>query len=144
MARYRGTVQGGRGEASRLGNAKDGLMTTTYGWDLGAICTMDPDPNDSERDKLEISITNGSGTGCETFGRLDVRRSELGVSIVPDYVLLRHTEMTHLTALLGKLAANHPDVFEMLARMLVLDENAARVLRGLLFTTGTYYETPTP
>jgi hypothetical protein len=35
MARFRGTVQGQRGEASRLGNAKTGLTVTANGWDCG-------------------------------------------------------------------------------------------------------------
>ena len=37
MAHFRGTVQGNRGEASRLGSKKSGLQTTAASWQ-GDIC----------------------------------------------------------------------------------------------------------
>jgi hypothetical protein len=35
MAQFRGTVQGGRGEAARLGHKSTGLSTTCRGWSIG-------------------------------------------------------------------------------------------------------------
>ena len=35
MARFRGTVQGGRGSVSRLGHTATGMVTVTNGWDSG-------------------------------------------------------------------------------------------------------------
>lgn len=35
MARFRGTVQGNRGEASRLGHVTTGLSVTARGWSTG-------------------------------------------------------------------------------------------------------------
>ena len=38
MAEFRGTVQGGRGEAARLGHSTTGLSTTCRGWNVGVDC----------------------------------------------------------------------------------------------------------
>jgi len=35
MAQFRGTVQGSRGGASRLGGKSSGIDTTANGWDMG-------------------------------------------------------------------------------------------------------------
>jgi len=35
MARFRGTLQGSRGEVSRLGHASTGLTVKANGWDAG-------------------------------------------------------------------------------------------------------------
>ena len=35
MAHFRGTLQGGRGVASRLGTKKSGLYLTANGWNIG-------------------------------------------------------------------------------------------------------------
>lgn len=35
MAQFRGTIQGNRGEASRLGTKNGGLTVTANGWDTG-------------------------------------------------------------------------------------------------------------
>ena len=42
MARYRGTVQGQRGGASRLGGTVSGLAVTANGWDVGARVDVGP------------------------------------------------------------------------------------------------------
>ncbi len=35
MAQFRGTLEGARGSASRLGHATSGLVVTARGWDVG-------------------------------------------------------------------------------------------------------------
>lgn len=35
MAHFRGTIKGQRGEASRLGSERSGIVATINGWDVG-------------------------------------------------------------------------------------------------------------
>jgi len=66
MAQYRGTVVGGRGEASRIGHKTSGLQTTCNGWSLG--CTAAIEYNETlQRDEIVIKVTNGSGDGTENI-----------------------------------------------------------------------------
>jgi hypothetical protein len=58
MARFRGTVQGSRGEASRLGSTNGGLVTNTNGWDAGVRVVARVD--DEGRDTFAIYATGGS------------------------------------------------------------------------------------
>lgn len=62
MARFRGTVQGGRSEASRLGHASSGLHVTCNGWAIGltAYLTAYIDADSKDRDRLTIYVTGGS------------------------------------------------------------------------------------
>lgn len=39
MARFRATIKGARGEASRLGTAKSGLLVHVNGWNVGVTIT---------------------------------------------------------------------------------------------------------
>ena len=59
MARFRGTVQGGRGESSRLGHKI--LEGSVDGWETGidARAYIDMDG----RDAFIVETTNGSGSG---------------------------------------------------------------------------------
>ena len=59
MGHFRGTVQGSRGEASRLGH--QGLQTTCYGWQDGLWCGATRD--DEDGDQFEVRLTGGS-SGC--------------------------------------------------------------------------------
>lgn len=72
MARFRGTLQGNRGDASRLGTAKSGLRVTANGWNIGA--TVDLFVNDKGEDVLEISLTGGSNnrSAFKSFGPFTV------------------------------------------------------------------------
>jgi len=62
MAQFRGTIQGNRGEASRLGTKSSGLRITSNGWKSGikVITTYDPDTNS---DTHTVYATNGSSGG---------------------------------------------------------------------------------
>jgi hypothetical protein len=66
MARFRGTIQGSRGEASRLGTPRSGLVVTADGWDLGIAVYADVDPQDKEKDVFKVYLTGGSNGGCAT------------------------------------------------------------------------------
>jgi hypothetical protein len=69
MARYRGTVAGSRGDASRLGTAASGLRVTCNGWKSG-VCIIARDDNGD--DVFDVYMTAGSdGTGRKVFiGRI--------------------------------------------------------------------------
>lgn len=58
MARFRGTIQGCRGEASRLGSKGSGLDVRANGWNIGA--RVDLRVNDQGEDEISIEITGGS------------------------------------------------------------------------------------
>ena len=56
MARFRGTVQGGRGEAHRLGHATSGLVTRANGWNASIVTELfDKDGEDWTR---VLHVTN--------------------------------------------------------------------------------------
>ncbi len=58
MARFRGTVQGGRGQAARLGHSSSGLETTANGWDQGVQVSAHADMG---ADIHRVFATSGSG-----------------------------------------------------------------------------------
>jgi len=58
MARFRGTVQGGRGEASRLGHRS--IKTSTDGWSLGVTVKSSMRTDDENGDSFTIHATGGS------------------------------------------------------------------------------------
>ncbi len=57
MARFRGTVQGGRTQASRLGHAKTGLVVECNGWNGGIHVEAKADGGD---DCFEVTLSCGS------------------------------------------------------------------------------------
>lgn len=59
MAHFRGTLQGQRGEASRLGSAKTGLEAHINGWNKGIEVRAYVDEKSGE-DKFIVWLTSGS------------------------------------------------------------------------------------
>ncbi len=57
MARFRGTVKGSRGEASRLGNKKSGLLVEADGREIGGQIFMD---ETGDTDEVTFYVTSGS------------------------------------------------------------------------------------
>lgn len=57
MARFYATIQGNRGEASRMGTPNGGIGSHTRGWNIGASVTMQA--RDSN-DVCKVRLTNGS------------------------------------------------------------------------------------
>ena len=57
MAHFRGTVKGGRGEASRLGHKTTGLTTTCNSWNLGIKVDV---MHVNGQDIFEVYKTGGS------------------------------------------------------------------------------------
>lgn len=63
MARYRATIEGARGPASRLGHAGSGIETTANGWSGGVKVIGEPTKVGSDEDSFKIYATRGSGHG---------------------------------------------------------------------------------
>lgn len=57
MAQFRGTLQGNRGETSRLGSKKSGLKAQLNGWNIG--CDIEIHHEDGV-DKVKVYKTSGS------------------------------------------------------------------------------------
>lgn len=60
MAQYRGTLQGNRGSASRLGTKSSDLTVTAHGWHLGLRAVMYWDET-AQEDRLRVELNSGSG-----------------------------------------------------------------------------------
>ena len=60
MAQFRGTIQGTRGEASRLGTKSSGLTVTANGWDTGVRVELD---HETGQDRVTVWRTGGSNGG---------------------------------------------------------------------------------
>lgn len=67
MARFRGTVHGQRGSASRLGNSKTGLAVTANGWESGVEVAIEAS---GENDLFLVELNGGSNnkTAIVRFG----------------------------------------------------------------------------
>lgn len=62
MAQFRGTLQGNRGQASRLGTKKSGLSVSANGWGIGINIVLYHDMT-TDKDEAIVSLTRGSGGG---------------------------------------------------------------------------------
>jgi len=63
MARFRGTIRGQRGDASRLGSINSGLVVTCNGWDVGVRVVAGVR---NGKDHFQIYATGGSNSGKRT------------------------------------------------------------------------------
>ena len=61
MARFRATIQGQRGEASRLGSTKSGIEAYINGWDVGirVVGSVNSDTGEDEFTIFKPSGSNG-------------------------------------------------------------------------------------
>lgn len=91
MARYRGTVQGSRGQASRLGTEKSGIQSSTNGWDLGVSVTGHLEEDD-DTDAFVIEITGGSNQPNTVYSRILLEEDEDCVYVTVFNGLLRKTQ----------------------------------------------------
>ena len=75
MARFYASIQGNRGEASRMGTTGSGIAGHVRGWSAGVRveCRADCDDNDV----VEVSITDGSN-GSRGRACLEIRPSANG------------------------------------------------------------------
>jgi len=64
MAHFRGTVQGGRSAASRLGHKTTGIDTSANGWHAG-VSVRGSYQSEKDRDVFRVVATPGSGYGSQ-------------------------------------------------------------------------------
>jgi hypothetical protein len=60
MAQFRATIQGHRGEASRLGGKKSGISARVNGWNVGVLVIGSVD--EDGKDLFEVYKTGGSNS----------------------------------------------------------------------------------
>lgn len=65
MAQFKGTVQGNRSEASRLGHKNTGLRTSCNGWNIGVDCYAYFD-EETGKDVIRVTETGGSSYSGHT------------------------------------------------------------------------------
>ena len=100
VSRFYGSLQGGRGEATRQGTAASGLVGHVRGWDTGVRVTAYPTER-SERDAFAVDVTGGSHGERSTVQLADVIELADGnrrVSMAPAfggrvYVVTPHGEV---------------------------------------------------
>jgi len=80
MSRFRATIKGSRGEASRLGTAESGITTETNGWNVGV--RVDAHVNDAGQDLIEIYANGGSNGGTRQRAIALLRSSENSVDVM--------------------------------------------------------------
>lgn len=83
MAHFRGTVQGSKGSASRLGGKNSGLTTTNDGWNAG-ITVRSFHNEETGRDEFRVYATQGSNENAFGSGRhiATIFEEETGLSRV--------------------------------------------------------------
>ena len=77
MAKYYGTIRGGRGEATKTGTASSGIKAAAQSYDGSVIVRMWDDG--SGQDRIDISIGEGSTTYGRTYfcGTLEELKAKL-------------------------------------------------------------------
>lgn len=63
MAHFHGTIQGQRGQASRLGNRHSGLTVKANGWTVGATVDI---THENGKDVVRVYRTNGSAPDAKS------------------------------------------------------------------------------
>lgn len=62
MSHFYASIQGNRGEGTRMGTARSGIIGHIRGWDSGVEVSGHHDP-DTETDSFNIHATSGSNGG---------------------------------------------------------------------------------
>lgn len=65
MARFYGSIQGSRGEASRLGGTGSGIRSSARGWNSGI--DVHGFASNSDRDEFTVHVTRGSSGRSSGF-----------------------------------------------------------------------------
>ena len=101
MAQFRATIQGNRGDASRLGTKSSGLDVTCNGWNLGASASVGYD-EDKEEDYVNINLTTGSSYSGKYLPLFYGTQAEVNKILEeqPAVVFLNHNQLTYLQGLL--------------------------------------------
>lgn len=139
MARFYGTVQGGRGEVSRLGDSKSGMRTTCCGWRLGAVCEMESAQREGDGldiDKLSVNINEGSGQRAADYGGFTVVLAGDRAIITPDDTFMRNISPLILAARIDSALGDHDAHWANLAARIAKNPVARKHLKAALFIEG--------
>lgn len=82
MARFRGTIAGQRGAASRLGSKSSGMTVTCNGWDNGILVEAQAVDSEKQTDRFYVAFnagSNGSGTQVAFHFENGQVRAALGI-----------------------------------------------------------------
>ena len=92
MARFMATIQGQRGEASRLGSPNSGIRASINGWDSGVNVDGHANRADgADYDRFIITVTNGSnGGGSDCHIGEVINKAFYPSQAVIDLVLAQH------------------------------------------------------
>ncbi len=91
MAQFYASIQGNRGEATRMGTKNSGISGHIRGWDIGCSVEIDHAPGGLTGDRVRIFLTEGSNggnrvcLGCfqpSDFDALMEKRIELGRPLI--------------------------------------------------------------
>lgn len=119
MAHFYGTVQGNRGEASRLGTINSGLRATASGWNIGGQLDVE---HIADKDRVCLLVRDGSNGSGSSFGcvaqREDDRSSPIRVVQVDSAFLLAITDDA------WREVFKHEDVAARLRTLLFFDGKA--------------------
>lgn len=77
MAQFRGTLEGNRGQASRLGTKKSGISASADGWSIGFNIAANYDTT-KEQDYVSAELTGGSGGYNSRLPRIHIVADENG------------------------------------------------------------------
>ncbi len=89
MAQFRGTLEGARGSASRLGHKGSGLVTTARGWDVGVRVEA---THEDGRDVFRVWRDGGSNNGTRVQLLVEVRGAETASGeavVIPGHIAER-------------------------------------------------------
>jgi len=74
MAQFRATIQGQRGNASRLGGKASGIHAHVNAWHLGVDVDGSHDAK-TDCDRLRVDITGGSSRGEPAYEVIEIRNT---------------------------------------------------------------------
>jgi len=97
MARFRATIQGNRGEASRLGSAASGITATVNGWNIGA--RVEVQVGSTGVDEVRVYLTDGSSRAYGDGVCLGVFERRAGGGALVQVGAFTDTERARLEAL---------------------------------------------
>lgn len=141
MAHFYGTVQGGRGEASRLGHKSSGMLTRCNSYTIGATSVLQVSNTDGEEfDELSVSITRGSNSSGD-LGYFNARMVGRELRISPDEHFMAAISPPIIGALLSRI--DDPAMIEWVSGLIIKNPAWAKHLRAKLWIEGEAYE-PVP
>lgn len=121
MAHFYGTVQGHRGEASRLGTRRSGLRATASGWNIGGQLDME---HVADKDRVCLLVRDGSNGPGSMFGCIAMREREEDHHAPIRVVQVDSASLLAITDDAWREVFKHEDVAARLRTLLFFDGKA--------------------